>query len=248
MSSFGHPLGHKFGDQFGADGGAQYTPRASGAVAWYDPSDLSSMWQDSAGTTPAALGQPVGKIADKSGNGYHATQATAIKRPILRQNGGGFYYLEFDGVDDRLLAAGLTQAQPLVATVAAFIDTPASFSRILDGETTRVMIGWQPTEGGVIAYAGAIAPNHVTTVPVGPGVWTGVFNTPTSAIRYNGAQQGGAGDAGPNALSGLVIGAGPSALGETLEGGIYQLAIIAGIPASFAKLETFMGAKIGLAI
>lgn len=35
--------------------------------AWYDPSDLSTMFQDSAGTTPVtADGQPVGLILDKS--------------------------------------------------------------------------------------------------------------------------------------------------------------------------------------
>ncbi len=35
--------------------------------AWYDPSDFSTMFQDSAGTTPVtAVGQPVGLILDKS--------------------------------------------------------------------------------------------------------------------------------------------------------------------------------------
>lgn len=48
----------------------------------FDPSDLSSMFQDSAGTTPVtAAGQPVGRINDLSGNGHHATQPTAAKRP-----------------------------------------------------------------------------------------------------------------------------------------------------------------------
>ncbi|MGF1549198.1 MAG: hypothetical protein ACFBQW_01480 [Sphingomonadaceae bacterium] len=76
---------------------------ASGeAGAWYDPSDLSSMHQDSAGTTAAVLDQPVGRIADKTGNGFHATQATSARRPILRLGGDGRYYLAFDGVDDFL--------------------------------------------------------------------------------------------------------------------------------------------------
>ena len=52
--------------------------------AWYDPSDLSTMFQDSAGTTPVtAVEQPVGKILDKSGRGNHASQATADARPML---------------------------------------------------------------------------------------------------------------------------------------------------------------------
>lgn len=71
--------------------------------AWYDPSDLSSMntLSDQTGTTPA-VGDPVGYIADKSGNGNHAIQATAAKRPTLGQTAGGLYYLDFDGVDDLL--------------------------------------------------------------------------------------------------------------------------------------------------
>ncbi len=69
--------------------------------AWYDPSDFSSMFQDSAGTIAVtAVGQSVGKINDKSGRGNHAAQATTASKPILRQTAGGKYYLETDGVDD----------------------------------------------------------------------------------------------------------------------------------------------------
>jgi len=53
--------------------------------AWYDPTDLSTMFQDSTGTTPVtAVEQPVGRILDKSGNANHATQATAASRPTYR--------------------------------------------------------------------------------------------------------------------------------------------------------------------
>jgi hypothetical protein len=76
--------------------------------AWYDPSDFSTMFQDSAGTTPVtAVGQPVGKIDDKSGNGNHASQATAASRPVLQIDGNGKHYLEFDGVDDSLETAAI---------------------------------------------------------------------------------------------------------------------------------------------
>lgn len=52
--------------------------------AWYDPSDLNTMFQDSAGTTPVtAVNQPVGKILDKSGNNHHAMMAVAANRPQL---------------------------------------------------------------------------------------------------------------------------------------------------------------------
>ena len=52
--------------------------------AWFDPSDMSTMYQDAAGTTPVtAVEQPVGKILDKSGNGNHATQSVTASRPVL---------------------------------------------------------------------------------------------------------------------------------------------------------------------
>ena len=76
---------------------------ASEQGLWLDPSDMSTMFQDSAGSTPVtAVGQPVGKILDKSGRGNHATQATATARPVLQQDGNGKYYLAFDGVDDSM--------------------------------------------------------------------------------------------------------------------------------------------------
>lgn len=66
---------------------AGFNPRtlfsAAEPGAWYDPSDLSTLFQDSAGTTPVtAVEQPVGLILDKSGNGHHAIQATTTKRPV----------------------------------------------------------------------------------------------------------------------------------------------------------------------
>lgn len=71
----------------------------------FDFNDLSTMYQDAAGTIPVTgVGQPVGKVLDKSGRGNHATQSTSAKRPILQKNATtGAYYLAFDGVDDGLV-------------------------------------------------------------------------------------------------------------------------------------------------
>ena len=70
--------------------------------AFYDPSDLRTLFQDEAGTTPVTdPGQTVGLMLDKSGNDNHATQPAAESRPVY-QAGGGLHWLEFDGVDDVL--------------------------------------------------------------------------------------------------------------------------------------------------
>ncbi|GAA6201051.1 hypothetical protein [Aquicoccus sp. SU-CL01552] len=62
----------------------------------------TTCFQDAAGTTPAGDGDPVGYLADLSGNGNHATQSTSAARPTLAQDAGGGWYLDFDGVDDWL--------------------------------------------------------------------------------------------------------------------------------------------------
>jgi len=95
---------------------AGFNPRALFAAsepgAWYDPSDMSTMYQDAAGTTPVYMpgqGQvdpPVGRILDKSGRGNHATQPTTTSRPTLSAR-----YNQLTGTES--LA---TQSVPVVAT------------------------------------------------------------------------------------------------------------------------------------
>ena len=70
----------------------------------YDPNDLTTMFQDAAGTIPVtAVGQPVGLMQDKSGRNNRAFQTNSASRPILRKNAvTGANYLEFYGSDDFL--------------------------------------------------------------------------------------------------------------------------------------------------
>lgn len=76
--------------------------------AWYDPSDMATLFQDAAGTVPVtATGQPVGLILDKSGNGNHASQNTAPARPTYESD-GELHWLYFDGVDNALATPAVT--------------------------------------------------------------------------------------------------------------------------------------------
>jgi hypothetical protein len=96
--------------------------------AWFDPSDLSTLFQDAAGTIAVtAAGQPVGRMADKSGGGRHATQTTLSARPIYRTDGQR-HWLEFDGVDDRMvLAAPLDlNSGTVVMGLSEPLNTPVS--------------------------------------------------------------------------------------------------------------------------
>lgn len=69
---------------------------------WYDPSDLSTLFQDAEGTIPVtADGDPVGLMLDKSGNDNPATQSISTSRPTYRTD-GVLHWMEFDGVDDHM--------------------------------------------------------------------------------------------------------------------------------------------------
>lgn len=89
--------------------GAVFTPALlfAGGIngAWYDPSDLSTMFQDVAGTIPAtAAGQTIALMNDKSGNGYHVSQTTASARPSLQRDTNNNWYLKFSGAQFLQLA------------------------------------------------------------------------------------------------------------------------------------------------
>ena len=63
----------------------------------YNFQDISTLWQDIAGTIPVtAVDQFVARIDDLSGNGNHLIQTEASRRPQLKQDSEGFY-LWFDG-------------------------------------------------------------------------------------------------------------------------------------------------------
>ena len=127
--------------------------------AWYDPSDLSTMWQDSAGTTPVtADGQPVGKILDKSGNGNHATQAITSKRPTYRTS-GGTHWLDFDGVDDSLY----TETINLTSTskISVFAGT-ANSKTLSTGTLLEFSANYLNNVGGFAMLTPSLATSHIS--------------------------------------------------------------------------------------
>ena len=61
----------------------------------FDPSDLSTLFSDTGGTTPAAVAGFVRHMKDKSGNALHAV-GTGTEDPVLRYEGvGETYWLDF---------------------------------------------------------------------------------------------------------------------------------------------------------
>ena len=155
---------------------------------YFDPSDITTLFQNSAGTVPVtAAGQPVGKILDKSGRGNHAIQATAGKRPIWQVDQYGYGYLEFDGVDDFMAtsAINLTGTARVTASVGLLVD-PAKATA-----GTAICTGGDPnaTNGTFLIGAPSSTADHsfylrgTTTIKatmpnavVGDDILTGVFD------------------------------------------------------------------------
>lgn len=116
--------------------------------AWYDPSDISTLWKDTAGTTPVTTaGDPVARMDDKSGNGHHLTQTSSGKRPTY-QVASGKPYLQFNG--------------------AQVLELPASGSALVPGvDDVMLVVGHRyDTSGDGVLFAraqfGALSGRYAT--------------------------------------------------------------------------------------
>ena len=111
--------------------------------AWYDPSDLTTVFQPD-GTTPTVPwvsgtvtdANRVGKLVDKSrANGHDLIQTSSAKCPTL-VSAGGLYYLDFDG-DDGLrttldLPFGTNTVNEMSVFAATEFETGGSAQNVLE--------------------------------------------------------------------------------------------------------------------
>lgn len=83
---------------------------------WYDPADMSTLFQDTAGTTPVtAVGQTVGKMLDKSGNGAHLIFGST--KPALNYTAGTYSLVANGGGQGGQTAATLNPGGSSLGTV-----------------------------------------------------------------------------------------------------------------------------------
>lgn len=198
--------------RIGHNGGPPFDPLSlfagSEVGVIYDPFDLASMFQDSAGTVPAAIDSPVGLILDKSGGARHASQATSSRRPILRQDGQRSY-LEFDGVDD-FLRATFTISEPFTRIGGirqiSWTDQERIFGAALTnstGEITQRTVS--PRIALIISTSSAAA--GIDTAAVGADVVLSEVYSPTAqSLTVNNGPPA-VGVAGSSAPNGITIAA-----------------------------------------
>lgn len=128
---------------------------AASEPGWvYDNSDMSTMFQDTAGLIPVtAVGQPAGKQLDKSGRNNHRTQSTAASRPT-------FARLPVTGRRNALLATETLATQAVTVTAVArtlsFYGTGAVVlsgtyvgTLVGTGASNRVSLTFTPTAGSL---------------------------------------------------------------------------------------------------
>ena len=100
-----HLLFHNQGRGRPIGGVSEFLPtNIAGLQLWFDGSDITRLFQDSAKTTPVTSdGDVIGAVEDKSGNGNDATQAITASKPLYKTAiKNGLSVVRLDGVDDFL--------------------------------------------------------------------------------------------------------------------------------------------------
>lgn len=173
--------------------------------SWYDIAP-AYVFQNSDGTGAVSVGDPVGYITDRSGNGNHLVQATASRRGTLRQTAGGEYYIEFDGIDDRYQVTYGSTITSRTMCLAFRVNGASGVCDDIGGENDNSVFsqvdGWMRyvTTGATVQdYSGWAwgADLYATTVALSDG---------THSLSGTGGTTTVAGSA-PTLLNGLTVGA-----------------------------------------
>lgn len=254
-----------------ARGAGGFTPAAlfanSEAGVWYDPSDLTSMYQGRTGTTAAAVDSPVGQLLDKSGNGNHAVAPTDAARPILRES-GGLYYLEFDGTDDGLSVATFNMSSTDKLSIFTGLDKDSNSSQIVCelSSTVGTNTGTFFVVSGedLVARYNSISRGSASVIGTQSAKFTATGYAPDTAIitaqhdisgdlstiRRNGvAGTDGTADKGAGNFGSYTLFIG-SRNNSSLRfsGNLYGLVIRGALTADVTNIESWMAAKTGVTL
>lgn len=229
---------------------------------WYDPGDLASMYQDSSATVPAAVDAPVGYLADKSGRGNHLIQSVPAARPVLRQDGGGRRYLEYDGVDDDLRFAGSLVVTTGSATTFVALRNDLSVANGYafggDGDKGIVLLYYGSTGQlrPAVSYAGGTATVGNTALTVSPTqnhIYRHEWDRPSQRLKahLSGIEAISLAGSDLDLATATVTALGSrGGMAPKLAGRIYGAVIVSRLlsPAETARVETFLAARAGVTL
>lgn len=213
---------------------------------WIKPRDWTTLFQNSGGTgAVTTAGNAVGYFADQSGNGLHPIQATGTARGVAATQ-GGYQCVDFDGADD---GAGLTFSS---GTLAASMDCFITVYR----DTTAQMI---PIYGSGVQFAGVMQDGNSSAAQGNVGTPTYLVNgvavpggTATTRDQMN--------DAVPTGqwlvlsirnlnLSALTTFNFANYASYAWNGKFAEIILCESVDATTrAKIETYLGAQVGLTL
>ena len=222
-------------------GGTTFTPATPGnLIAWWDLSDLTTLFSSNACTGATSNGGGIGCVTDKSGSGHNVTQATAGNRPTrtdsAQNSKTGATFVA--GSTQHLDSAAFTIAQP--CTVVVWFKSYSSSGYIIDGLSvnSRVMLmdsASNPAHSQM--YGGTSFLLSTNTVdPATVHMIMGVFNGASSVMRLDGTETTGSpGTATETAGMTLAAAASPPSV-VILEGAVYSVALSS---TDRGKLQTY---------
>jgi hypothetical protein len=177
------------------------------AAPAFVPTDLAGLqaWYDASQITGLANGDPVASWADATGNGHTLAQATSARRPTYVASGiGGRPSVDWDGVDDRLLNATLSLAQPSTSFVVFRTDTTAVTQFVMDGGGVTRQAIFLEGSSTYKYFAGTVVVAS-QSVTLNPTVLAASFNAGSSGLYHNGTLVA-SGNPGSQSLSNYRIG------------------------------------------
>lgn len=174
-----------------------------------DPSQMGTLFQERTGasaTTPAVVNGPVGTMRNLGAQGGYFVAPSDAGRPTLR-NSGALYWLEFDGVNDRLSMA-FTVTQPFVRISAVDPDRDDN-DQTFGGVTANAGALYMSAANQPAIYSGN-AMSGPTTIGAGVHVFEERHNNLSGRLRWN-AWTYANGTSGADLPGGVSIGGSTSA-------------------------------------
>ena len=243
------------------EGTVTFSPTSvANLLFWANPSNLSTLFTDTAGTTPVtADGDYVARINDAGGSGLYATQAGANQR-MKYKTSGGLHWLEADTADGST-ADHYAISTPISLTndmtiYHALHRSVAGGNNVGIGDTTTSArySAWWTTDNKI--YAGlptGLITGAADTATGGHVLTTRRSNTgPTLTVRKSAVQY-------LNTSSGVGATAGSmqylfriSGTYTSINNRVYGLAVYsvahANASSELTQLETYFGTKAGITI
>lgn len=211
------------------------------------------LYQDAARTTPAvADGDPVGGWADQSGNGRHASQSTAGKRPTLKLAiKAGKSVVRGDGAATGLQTAAFAAplSQPYTLWVVHKFNALTDSQNVLDGLTdpNRCYLA-RPTSSVYGLYCGSATTTFGTTTTAWRLLRV-VASGAASAYQFEGAAEATvAATPGTSPLDGLTLFMNRSGTIQFFNGDIAELVLCSGALSSgdAARVHAYLNQRWGV--